>query len=346
MIGIVGYGAYIPLYRIKTEEIAKVWKRDPQVVISNLMVEEKSVPAMDEDTATMAVEASINALKRAKINSKDIEAIYCGSETHAYSVKPDAAMIGEAIGATPNLTGADLEFACKAGTAAVQVCMGLVKSDYIKYGLAIGSDTAKYDLNNITDHNMGAGAASFIIGKNKNEILAEIEGTSSYTTDTPDFWRRHQKIYPTHTERFTGGPAYFQHTISAAKNLMKKLDLKTSDIDHAVFHSPNGKFIIKAAKSLGLKKESVQSGFVVNKIGNSFSAASLLGLTAVLDKAKPGERILMTSFGSGASSDSFSIRVTDNIKNKVKLAKTTREYIDKKAYIDYAEYCKISGRLE
>lgn len=346
MIGIVGYGAYIPLYRIKTEEIARIWGRDPKNVISNLMIEEKSVHGMDEDTITMSVEASLNAIKRAKINPKHIGAIYCGSETPVYAVKPNITTIGETIGASPNFTGADLEFACKAGTAAIQICMGLVKAGYIKYGLAIGSDTAKYKVENIGDHSTGAGAAAFLIGNKENEVIAEIEGTYSCTTDTPDFWKREQEKYPMHAERFTGEPAYFKHTILAAKKLMESLSLKASDINHAVFHTPNGKFILKAAKALGFKEGVVKLGFIVDKIGNTFSAASLLSLTAVLDKAKPGERILMTSFGSGAGSDSFSIKVTDKIKNKVELAKTTRQYIENKKYIDYATYCKFTGRLE
>lgn len=346
MIGIVGYGAYIPLYRIKTEEIAKVWGRNPKNIIDNLMIEEKSVPAIDEDTITMSVEASLNALKRAKINPKDIGAIYCGSETPAYAVKPNITTIGESICATPNFTGADLEFACKAGTAAMQICMGLVKADYIKYGLAIGSDNAKYSLENIGDHSTGAGAAAFLIGNKKEEIIAEIEGTCSYTTDTPDFWRRDLQKYPRHAERFTGSPAYFRHTISATKAMMENLGLKPSDIDHAVFHTPNGKFILKAAKALGFDKEAVKLGFIVDKIGNTFSAASLLSLAAVLDKAKPDERILMTSFGSGAGSDSFSIKVTDKIQDKVNLAKTTKYYLENKKYVDYVTYCKFTGRLE
>ena len=111
---------------------------------------------------------------------------------------------------------------------------------------------------------------------------------------------------------------------------MEKLGLKASDIDHAVFHSPNGKFVLKAAKTLGLDKEKIKSGFIVDKIGNTYSASSLISLTAVLDKAKAGERILLTSFGSGAGSDSFSIIVTDKIKSKVRLAKTTEEYINNK----------------
>jgi len=346
MIGIVGYGAYIPWYRIKTEEIARVWGRNPQNVISSLMIEEKSVPAIDEDTITMGVEASLNAVKRANIGPKEIGAIYCGSETPVYAVKPNITTIGETIGATPEFTGADLEFACKAGAAAIQICMGLVKADYIKYGLAIGSDTAKYGLENIGDHTTGAGAAAFLIGNKENEILAEIESTYSCTTDTPDFWRRELQKCPRHAERFTGSPAYFKHVTFAAKTLMQKQGLKPSDIDHAVFHAPNGKFIIKSAKALGLSKESVKLGFIVNKISNTYSASSLLSLTAVLDKAKPGERILMTSFGSGAGSDSFSIKVTDKIKDKATLAKTTQEYLDNKKHIDYATYCRFTGRLE
>lgn len=346
MIGIVGYGAYIPLYRIKTEEIARIWGRDVQSVKRGLIVEEKSVPGIDEDSLTMGVESALNALKRAKINPKEIGAIYSGSETPAYSVKPNMAAIGEAIGATPGFTGADLEFACKAGTAAIQICMGLVKGGYIKYGLAIGSDTAKYGLEDVGDHSTGAGAAAFLIGNKEREIIAEIEGTYSCTTDTPDFWRRTQEKCPLHAERFTGKPAYFRHTVFAAKMLMKNLNLKLSDIDHAVFHSPNGKFVVKAAKALGFDKEKIKAGFVVNKIGNTYSAASLISLTAALDKAKPGERILMTSFGSGAGSDSFSIKVTEKIKDKVSLAKKTQEYIDNKKYVDYATYCKFTGRLE
>jgi len=346
MIGIVGYGAYIPLYRIKTEEIARIWGRDIENVKKGLVIEEKSLPAIDEDSITMGVEASLNALKRANIKASDIGAIYCGSETPAYAVKPNITTIGETIGATPNFTGADLEFACKAGTAAIQICMGLVKASYIKYGLAIGSDTAKYGLENIGDHSTGAGAAAFLIGNKEEDIIAEIEGTYSCTTDTPDFWRREQEKCPIHAERFTGAPAYFKHTIFATKALMEKLSLKPSDINQVVFHTPNGKFPIKVAKALGFDKEKIKNGFVVNKIGNTYSAASLLSLTAILDKAKPGERILLTSFGSGAGSDSFSIKVTDNIKGKPNLAKTTQQYLDNKRYVDYATYCKFTGRLE
>jgi len=346
MVGIIGYGVYIPLYRIKTEEIANVWGRDVNSVKNGLLIEEKSVPSMDEDTVTMGIESSLNAIKRARIDPKEIGAIYSGSESPAYAVKPNISLIGNAIGMSKNHTGADVEFACKAGTASMQIVMGLVKSDMVKYGLAIGSDAAEYHVENVGDQSTSAGSASFILGNDKKEIIAEIEETLSYTSEVPDFWRRPMIRYPTHSERFTGEPAYFHHTMTATKLLMEKVGIKQSEIDHVAFHTPNGKFAARVSKKLGFTNEQIKAGFVVNKIGNTYSAASLIGLSSILDVAKPGQNILVTSFGSGAGSDAFFIKVKEGIEEKRKLARTTKEYVDKKKYVDYATYCKYTERIK
>ena len=126
MVAIVSYGAYVPKYRIKVEEIARVWGRQAKSISAGLNVFEKSVPSIDEDTATIAVEAARKAVEHGGINAKEIGAIYVGSESHPYAVKPTATIVAEAIGATPDLTAADYEFACKAGTAGMQNCIALV----------------------------------------------------------------------------------------------------------------------------------------------------------------------------------------------------------------------------
>ena len=111
-IGIVSYGAYVPRYRIKVEEIARVWGDNADALKSGLMVYEKSVPDIDEDAATIAVEAARYAMARSGVDPERIGAVYTGSESHPYAVKPTSTIVAQAIGATPNMMayelGADL----------------------------------------------------------------------------------------------------------------------------------------------------------------------------------------------------------------------------------------------
>ena len=341
-VGIVGYGAYVPRYRITTDEIARVWGKDGKTMSAGLGVYEKSVPGMDEDTATISVEAARRAVKSSGIDPKEIGAVYVGSESHPYAVKPTATIVGEAIGATPDMTAADYEFACKAGTAAIQTCMGLVKSHMIKYGLAVGADVSQAAPGDALEYAASAGGAAYIIGR--DNIIAEISDTVSYTTDTPDFWRREGEAYPGHGERFTGEPAYFRHVISATEKMMEKMGTKPSDYTYAVFHQPNGKFPVRAAKKMGFSKEQIEQGLLSPIIGNTYSGATPVGLSAILDIAKPGDRIIATSYGSGAGSDSFDITVTDRIEDYPR--DNIRKKIEDKVYLDYALYMKHRGEFK
>ncbi|MBI4176420.1 MAG: hydroxymethylglutaryl-CoA synthase [Candidatus Aenigmarchaeota archaeon] len=342
-IGIVGYGAYIPRYRITVEEIAKVWGENAEDIKNGLMVYEKSVPGADEDTITIAVEAAKNALARAGIDPKKIGAVYVGSESHPYVVKPSGTVVAEALMTGENVMVADFEFACKAGTAAMQCCYGLVKAGEIEYGLAIGADTSQSRPGDALEYTAAAAGGAFIIG---GSPLAVLEGTVSFTTDTSDFWRREGEDYPKHGARFTGKPAYFRHVTAATRLLLEKLSLKPSDFTHAVFHMPNGKFPTTAGKELGFTSEQLKAGLVVPHVGNSYSGSSLVGLTAALDAAKPGERILVTSYGSGAGADSFSFEVTDRILERRDNAPKTEYYIRKKENIDYGTYIKLKRKLK
>ena len=142
-VGIVGYGCYIPKYRITVDEIARVWGSDPAAVKEGILVEEKSVPSIDEDTITISVEAAKNAISRACIEAERIGALYIGSESHPYTVKPSGTVVADALRMGPNISIVDTEFACRAGTTSMYICCGLVKADMIEYGMAIGADTAQ-----------------------------------------------------------------------------------------------------------------------------------------------------------------------------------------------------------
>jgi hydroxymethylglutaryl-CoA synthase len=341
MAGIAGYGVYVPIYRIRAEEIARVWNEDVEGIKSGLNITEKSVQDKDEDAATIAVEAARRAVIHAGIEAPAIGAVYVGSESHPYAVKPTATIVKEALGTGNRVMAADLEFACKAGTAGMQIVMGLVDSDMINYGLTIGSDTAQGRPGDALEYTAGAGGAAFILGKSGNGSIADILKTVSFTSDTPDFWRKEGASFPSHGGRFTGEPGYFNHTISATKMLLEETGMKPADFDYAVFHQPNGKFPINVAKQLGFTSEQIANGLITPMIGNTYSGASLIGLAATLDVAKPGQKILVTSFGSGAGSDSFAIEVRDGIDAKRKNLLPVREIINKnKTYLDYSLYLK------
>ena len=329
-IGIIGYGSYIPKWRIKVEEIAEAHNQNAQQIKSSLLVEEKSVPAQDEDSATLAVEAAKNALLRTQIDQKEIGAIYVGSESHPYAVKPTSTIVGQAINVGNNYMAADLEFACKAGTASLQIVLGLVKSGMSNYGLAIGADTATAKPGDILEYSASAGSAAFIIGTQENEIIATIDKTLSFNSNTPDFWRRSSQEYPQHLGRFTAEPSYFKHVINATTKILDESKMQPKDFDFVVFHQPNGKFPMSVAKKLGFNSKQINAGMLVSQIGNAYSASTLLGLSAALDQAKAHQKILVVSYGSGSGSDAFILTTTELIEKKQNLTKTTLEQIKNK----------------
>jgi hydroxymethylglutaryl-CoA synthase len=345
-VGIVGYGAHLPRRRIKVEEIAKVWGADAPSYKKGLELLQKSVPALDEDTITLSVEAARNALARAQINPEDIGAVYVGSESHPYAVKPSGVTVAEAIGATPDCHCADFEFACKAGSEGMFVAYGLVKAGLIKYGLGIGADTSQGAPGDALEYSASAGAAAFIMGTDEDKMIATIDETYSFMTDTPDFWRREHMFYPAHGGRFTGEPAYFRTVVGAVKGILEKSGLTPEDFKYAIFHQPNGKFPRRVGKMVGFEFEKIDVGRLVPWLGNTYSGSSPLGLTAVLDVAEPGDRVLMCSYGSGAGSDAFVLTVGERVRQVQDLAPKTRWLLDENIdFVEYGEYAKLRGKI-
>jgi hydroxymethylglutaryl-CoA synthase len=339
-VGIVGYGAYVPRYRLPASEVARVWTGG----LGGTPITEKAVAGLDEDVITMSIEAAQNALARAQIDPRQIRAVWVGSESHPYAVKPSSTVVAESIGAAPNVQAADWEFACKAGTEAMQAGIGFVGSGMGQYVLAIGMDTAQGRPGDALEYTAAAGGAAFILGP-AEESLALVQGSYSFVTDTPDFWRRANQTYPSHGDRFTGEPAYFHHTINAGQRLMEMMDTTPADYRWAIFHQPNVKFPQRAGKVLGFEAEQMESGLLSGMVGNVYAGSSMLGLTDVLDHAEPGQRILLVSYGSGAGSDAFDLLVGDRITERRDLAPRTEGYVARRTQIDYALYVRFRGKL-
>jgi hydroxymethylglutaryl-CoA synthase len=337
-VGIVGYGAYVPMYRLQASEVNRVWGS------FGAPITEKSVIAIDEDTVTIAVECAKQAVKRSGVNPSEIGAVYVGTESKPYAVKPSGTIVAEAIGATPSVSTADYEFACKAGTEAMQTCIGLVGSGMHKYAMAIGADTAQGKPADALEFTAACGGAAYIFAERSANTIAYLEASYSYVTDTPDFWRRSKEMYPRHGNRFTGEPAYFKHIAGAAKSLLEMTGYKPEDFRYAVFHQPNTKFPITAARSLGFTMDQIDPGLVADKIGNTYAGSSPVGLASTLDVAKPSDKIFMVSYGSGSGSDAFIFTVQDAIKDKRQGPKLA-SFIEHRKYLDYATYLKHRGQI-
>jgi len=347
--GIVGYGAYVPRPRVRTSAIAAAWGRADD---GRLPVREKSVPALDEDTTTMSIEAARHALARAAASSGTdgpprspigrIGAVWVGTESKPYAVKPTSTIVAEAIGATPWVSAADFEFACKAGSEAMQAACAYVGSGMAELALAIGMDAAQGKPGDALEITAAAGGAAFLFGP-ADEALAIVEASCSYVTDTPDFFRRQHMHYPEHGHRFTGEPSYFAHTRAAAGALLESLGRRAADYRYAVFHQPNPKFMRRVAAGLGFDEAQIGPGAIVDRIGNTYSGASLLGLAAVLDVAQPDDRIFFCSYGSGAGSDAFSFVATRRLPPARGAAPAVRDFLARRCEVsDYGLYLRLA----
>ncbi len=341
-VGIAGYGAYVPRYRVRTADISAVWRPSRA---ARAAVAEKSVAGPDEDVITMSIEAARTALERAGgLDPRAIGAVWVGSESHPYAVKPSATVVAEALGIAPGTLAADMEFACKAGSEAMQTAVAVVGSGMATAALAIGMDTAQAKPGDALEYTAGCGGAAFLFATAEHAV-AVVEATVSHVTDTPDFFRREGAAYPEHGSRFTGEPSYFEHTLSASRRLLAELGAEPADFAHAVFHQPVPKFVERAAARLGFTAEQIEVGLLAPRMGNAYSGSSLLGLAAVLDVARPGDRLFFCSYGSGAGSDAFALRVTDQLEDR-RQGPAVGDYLDRRQPLDgYGHYLRLRGKI-
>jgi hydroxymethylglutaryl-CoA synthase len=345
--GLVGYGVYLPRYKVTVEEIARTFGTDAETFKRGLALEEKGVGNLDEDTGTYSVEAARRAINHAGIDPQKINAIWVGSESPPYAVKPTVTIVAEAIGSVPNCRGSDREFACKAATDAIPDAIALVNDELTgkthEYTMVIGADKAQARPGDPLDYSVGEGGVAFIYGK--TDVIAEPFGFAAYLTDTPDFWRREFEKFPSHGGRFTGDPAYFKHVMGAAKKLMSDLEMTPKDFDYAVFHQPNGKFPIRAGTKLGFEIEQLKPGLMVTKCGNLYSGSSPLGFAATLDIAQDNEKILLVAYGSGAGSDASAWITTDTLLEKRERTIPVKDQIKGRIEMSYLQYARSKGTL-
>ena len=351
MAGIVGYGACIPQCRITVEEIFDMWPYPypPDSIRALLGLAERAVNRHDEDPVSMAADAAAVAMEMADIARDKIQGLYFGSFTNPYVTKSSGITVAEIVGLSPQIRCADLQYGGKSGSAALDIVNAQIESGNIAYGLAIGSDSVSKHCrpNDVMEFSCGAGAAAFVLGK--QHCIADIEAFTVFNTDTPDYFRvdgdRYLKRGFAEEEEFVG---YEDHVKNAVALYLENTRTKPSDYCYAVISQLQTRRTYALIKNLGFTRESVEPSMLVDKIGYAGSASSLISLCAILDRAAPGDRIMVISYGYGAGCDVFGLKIRDEIevmRKRSRRLSSVQAMLDDKIMVDYKTYAKMERKI-
>jgi len=334
MTGIVSYGAYIPIYRLSREEIARAWG-------SGTRQGEKAIANWDEDSLTMGAEAAINCLS--SLDRELVDGLYFASTTPPYREKQSASILAAAADLRTELITTDFTNSLRAGTSAVRAALDAINAGSAKRVLVVASDCRLPAPASEFESIFGDGAAALLFGD--AEIAVSFEGSYSLTSDFIDVWRTERDTYSrTWEDRFILSKGYQQITKQAVDGLLKKYKLKPGDFSKAVFYGPNARSHSALARTLGFDPEIQVQDPLLNTVGNTGAALAMMMLVAALEEAKPGDRILWASYGDGA--DVFILKVEDNIE-KLRGRRGVKHHLSSKMMLSsYETYIRFRNLME
>ncbi len=334
MAGIVSYGAYIPIYRLSRDEIARAWG-------GGARPGEKAVANWDEDSLTMGVEATIDCLSG--IDRELVDGLYFASTTPPYREKQSASILASGADLPTELITADLTNSLRAGTSAVRAALDAINAGSAKRVLVVSSDCRLPAPASDFESAFGDGAAALLFGD--AEVAVSVDGSYSLTSDFIDVWRTERDSYSrTWEDRFVLSEGYQHITKQAVDGLLKKYTLKPGDFTKAVFYAPDARSHSTLARALGFDQKTQVQDPLLNTVGNTGAASAMMMLVAALEEAKPGDRILWASYGDGA--DAFILKVEDNIEKLTDRRGIKRHLTSKMMLPNYEMYLRFRNLLE
>ncbi|MBI2528922.1 MAG: OB-fold domain-containing protein [Candidatus Rokubacteria bacterium] len=290
MIGIVSAGAYVPRYRLGGKTLQAVWGSGGGG--------ERAVAGYDEDSLTMAVEASLEAL--AGREASGVGACLLASTTAPYVEKSSATLLATATDLGAEVLTADLGGSLRCGTTALRLALDMVRAGSVPQALVAASDMRPVAPGSPEEVLLGDGAAAFLVGS--DEVIASFEGAFSACREFTDVWRaagdRYLNILPDMT--FVKGHGLDRHISEAVDGLLARTGRKREDIAKAVVYGPDARTQAALLKQLSFAEAAAPREAVMSRAGNTGSAAVPLGLAAVLEECKPGDQVLVVSYGNGA----------------------------------------------
>jgi len=334
MVGISLCAGYIPFIRIDRAMIAKIWGRGS-------VGGERSVANNDEDTITMAVEASRNCLKGRPLDT--IDGLYFATTSAPYIEKMNSALIATALDLRREINTADMTNSLRAGTGALKAAFDAVGAGSMDNVLVAAADCRQGYPRSNEEQIFGDGAASLLIGK--ENLVATLEGTYSICNEMVDVWRNSDDTFvKTWESRFILGEGYAKHMEEVVTGILKKYSLGPKDIAKAVLPAPNARSHMGIMKQLGFDPETQVQDPLLSNIGHCGTAQALLMLVAAFEDAAPGDLLLLAAYADGA--DAMIFKVTDEIKKGMN-QKRLKAYLDEKTMLpSYARFLSYKGLVE
>lgn len=316
-IGIIGGGVKLPKKRLGVDECIRVWKNNNADYIKKvLMVNCRTVLDSDEDLITLSVAAAKSCLENCRISADDMESVYLGTTTSPDLFVANSTVVMDMLSSKGNYLNGDIQASEKSGTAALINAFAVVNSGLAKNALVIGADVLSRHIapGELREPYIGSGAGAVLIGS--DNVIAEIQCVASYNTNFPEQCR-------TEDERFLRLLAplgrnlvkegMLKHCCNSVKSLLAKSGMKICDFSYGVFQQFTGNSALLVGDAIGMEKEKILPSIFAGQTGDTGSASPFIGLSRILEIAKPGDNILLCSYGHGTGSDAISLSVTNEV---------------------------------
>ncbi|MFC3443486.1 3-oxoacyl-[acyl-carrier-protein] synthase III C-terminal domain-containing protein [Sphingobium rhizovicinum] len=299
-IGIARFGAYVPRLRIERSIIAAAhaWMAPG---LKGQAKGSRAFTSWDEDAITMAVEAARDAAGSGDLAG--VAAVRLASTNLPYADLQNAAIVAGAIGAPSTIATSDASGSQRAGTSALLQALKGGRPE-----LVIAADNPFGKPASAQELSFGAGAAAFLLSD--QDVAARLIGSASVNNVFVDHFRSDEASSDyAWEERWVRDEGYAKIAPAAIRAALADAQIEIGDIQYFVMPS----YLKGAADAVAKKVKfaGAVAGGLEDGLGYAGAAHALLMLAATLEKAQPGERILLVGFGQGA--DALIFEVTDAI---------------------------------
>lgn len=339
MVGVTAYGVYIPRYRLSRKKIFQAlgWL-DPSN--AGLASGEKAVANYDEDSLTMAVAAGYECC--ISFDKSKLELLLFATTTAPYNERQNAPIIANALGMAETVRTADYTGTTNSGTGALLSAIDSVTSNNVTSALVCSSDSRQGKAGSIQDYLFGDGASALAVGS--ENVVAKFIGSYSLSCDFPDYRRLSKELYTrTWEERWIRDEGYGIIIPKIIQETLKKYDLNLDEFSCVAIDCPNPRVYKALTNKLQLKSEQLPD-LLLDQVGDTGSAYPLMLFSTALEKAKPGDKILLVGYGSGG--DSLIFEVTSEIENYKRTKKNNKFLKRRKSLDEYNKYAVFRGKIE